>query len=71
MFPPLLNGMMQLSSALIIHAFVGQNIAPLSQAFQQHLICYEPPQQRRNLLLNTWLNVVAAEVSNIWSSEGM
>lgn len=62
MFRPLLSSMMQLSSALIIQAFVGQNIAPLSQAFQQHLICYEPPWQRRNLLLNTRLNIVAAEV---------
>lgn len=62
MFRPLLSSMMQLSSALIIQAFVGQNIAPLSQAIQQHLICYEPPRQRRNLLLNTRLNIVAAEV---------
>lgn len=62
MFWPLLSSRMQLSPTLIIQAFVGQNIAPLSQAFQQHLICYEPPWPRINLLLNTQLDVGAAEV---------
>lgn len=50
MFRPLLSAMLCLSPPLIIQVFVGQSIAPLSQAFQQHLIYYKPPEK---LLLNT------------------
>lgn len=41
MFRPLLSRTLRLSSVLIIQVFVGQSIAPLSQAFKQHVICYK------------------------------
>lgn len=51
MFRPLLSGVLWLSSTLIIQVFVGQSIAPLSQAFQQHLICYKPLSEGKSSCL--------------------
>lgn len=69
MFGPLLSGVPWLSPALIMQAFVRQSIAPLSQAFQQHLICYRPLSSWKRTLLDTWVCYVL-KCRMTWSSRG-